>query len=123
MRASSAPFGRGSKNQKFSFLSFRFSAGGVGGGVGKKKGRGGGGGGGVQDSSLLKGSVYCTRTPGPFAGAPAARQADRIGPEGEGFRAILHGMNPERILIAAEAVGIGRAALRKAGVPRAATTP
>ena len=41
-------------------------------------------------------------------------EADRIGPEGDGFRAILHGMNPERILIAAEAVGIGRAALRKA---------
>jgi acyl-CoA dehydrogenase len=40
--------------------------------------------------------------------------ADRIGGEGEGFRAILHGMNPERILIAAEAIGIGRAALRKA---------
>jgi acyl-CoA dehydrogenase len=39
---------------------------------------------------------------------------DRIGAEGEGFRAILHGMNPERILIAAEAIGIGRAALRKA---------
>jgi hypothetical protein len=33
--------------------------------------------------------------------------ADRIGAEGDGFRAILHGMNPERILIAAEAVGIG----------------
>jgi acyl-CoA dehydrogenase len=40
--------------------------------------------------------------------------ADRIGAEGDGFRAILHGMNPERILTAAEAVGIGRAALRKA---------
>jgi acyl-CoA dehydrogenase len=39
---------------------------------------------------------------------------DRIGEEGQGFRSILHGMNPERILIAAEAVGIGRAALRKA---------
>ncbi|WP_149538158.1 acyl-CoA dehydrogenase family protein [Siccirubricoccus phaeus] len=39
---------------------------------------------------------------------------DRIGEEGKGFRYILHGMNPERILIAAEAVGIGRAALRKA---------
>jgi acyl-CoA dehydrogenase len=36
--------------------------------------------------------------------------ADRIGEEGEGFRYILHGMNPERILIAAEAVGLGRAA-------------
>lgn len=39
---------------------------------------------------------------------------DRIGPEGDGFRIILHGLNPERILIAAEAVGIGRAALRRA---------
>ncbi len=39
---------------------------------------------------------------------------DRIGAEGDGFRMILHGLNPERILIAAEAVGIGRAALRKA---------
>jgi acyl-CoA dehydrogenase len=40
--------------------------------------------------------------------------ADRIGAEGEGFRAILDGMNPERILIAAEAVGIGRTALHSA---------
>jgi acyl-CoA dehydrogenase len=40
--------------------------------------------------------------------------ADRIGEEGEGFRYILHGMNPERILIAAEAVGLGRAALERA---------
>jgi acyl-CoA dehydrogenase len=39
---------------------------------------------------------------------------DRIGEEGEGFALILHGMNPERILIAAEAVGLGRAALGKA---------
>jgi acyl-CoA dehydrogenase len=39
---------------------------------------------------------------------------DRIGEEGEGFRMILHGLNPERILIAAEAVGLGRAALRRA---------
>jgi acyl-CoA dehydrogenase len=40
--------------------------------------------------------------------------ADRIGEEGQGFRAVLQGMNPERILIAAEAVGIGRAALARA---------
>src|SRR5207237_7193488 len=40
--------------------------------------------------------------------------ADRIGEEGRGFEYILRGMNPERILIAAEAVGLGRAALRKA---------
>jgi acyl-CoA dehydrogenase len=37
--------------------------------------------------------------------------ADRIGEEGRGFEYILHGFNPERILIAAEAVGLGRAAL------------
>ncbi|OWU85892.1 acyl-CoA dehydrogenase [Oceanicola sp. 22II-s10i] len=41
-------------------------------------------------------------------------EADRIGEEGEGFKYILQGMNPERILIAAEAVGLGFAALRKA---------
>ena len=40
--------------------------------------------------------------------------ADRIGEEGRGFHYILHGMNPERILIAAEAVGLGRAALDRA---------
>lgn len=39
---------------------------------------------------------------------------DRIGEEGRGFEYILHGMNPERILIAAEAVGLGRAALNLA---------
>jgi acyl-CoA dehydrogenase len=39
--------------------------------------------------------------------------ADRIGEEGMGFHYILHGMNPERILIAAEAVGLGRAALAR----------
>jgi acyl-CoA dehydrogenase len=40
--------------------------------------------------------------------------ADRIGAEGTGFDCILHGLNPERILIAAEAVGLGRAALARA---------
>jgi len=39
---------------------------------------------------------------------------DRIGEEGRGFEYILHGMNPERILIAAEAVGLGRVALKRA---------
>ena len=39
---------------------------------------------------------------------------DRIGEEGRGFEYILHGLNPERILIAAEAVGLGRAALQAA---------
>src|ERR1700735_410523 len=39
---------------------------------------------------------------------------DRIGEEGRGFEYILHGLNPERILIAAEAIGLGRAALDRA---------
>jgi len=39
---------------------------------------------------------------------------DRIGEEGKGFHYILHGMNAERILVAAEAVGLGRAALARA---------
>ena len=38
----------------------------------------------------------------------------RIGAEGDGWRCLLHGLNPERILIAAEAVGLGQAALERA---------
>jgi acyl-CoA dehydrogenase len=39
---------------------------------------------------------------------------DRIGEEGKGFHYLLHGLNPERVLIAAEAIGIGKAALARA---------
>ncbi|HTP62574.1 MAG TPA: acyl-CoA dehydrogenase family protein [Burkholderiales bacterium] len=48
-----------------------------------------------------------------FDGLPVPEE-DRIGEEGKGFDYILHGMNPERILIAAESVGLGRCALRRA---------
>ena len=41
-------------------------------------------------------------------------EADLIGEEGRGFEYILHGMNPERILIAAEAVGLGMVAIKRA---------
>ena len=41
-------------------------------------------------------------------------ERDRIGAEGQGFRIILDSLNPERILGAAEAVGLGRRALAKA---------
>jgi acyl-CoA dehydrogenase len=41
-------------------------------------------------------------------------EEDRIGAEGEGFRTLLHGLNPERVLVAAEAIGIGHAALARA---------
>ncbi len=40
--------------------------------------------------------------------------ADIVGEEGEGFYHLIDGLNPERIVIAAEAVGIGKAALNKA---------
>ena len=40
--------------------------------------------------------------------------ADRIGEEDRGFEYLLHGLNPERILVGAEAVGIGQAALQRA---------
>ena len=39
---------------------------------------------------------------------------DRIGEEGRGFSYILHSLNPERILIGAEAIGMGQDALRRA---------
>jgi len=42
------------------------------------------------------------------------REEDRLGEEGRGFYYLLDGLNPERCLIASEAVGIGKAALKRA---------
>lgn len=39
---------------------------------------------------------------------------DRIGAEGQGFRILLNGLNPERCLLAAEATGLGRVAIQRA---------
>jgi len=41
-------------------------------------------------------------------------QDDLIGTEGQGFKIILHGLNPERVLLGAEAVGLGRVAIKRA---------
>ena len=41
-------------------------------------------------------------------------ESDRVGEEGRGFSYLLDGLNPERILVAAEALGIGKAAVRRA---------
>ena len=49
-----------------------------------------------------------------FFDALPVPEEDRIGEEGKGFEYILHGMNPERILIAAELVGLGRCAVGRA---------
>ena len=48
-----------------------------------------------------------------IADLPVAAE-DRIGEEGKGFKLILHGLNAERILVAAGAIGIGKAALARA---------
>jgi len=40
--------------------------------------------------------------------------ADRIGEEGRGFHYILDSLNPERVLVGVEAIGIGRDALQRA---------
>jgi acyl-CoA dehydrogenase len=39
---------------------------------------------------------------------------DRIGAEGQGFKILLQGLNPERVLLGAEATGLGRVAIKKA---------
>ncbi len=41
-------------------------------------------------------------------------EEDRIGEEGQGFKILLQGLNPERVLLGAEAVGLGRAAIARA---------
>ena len=48
-----------------------------------------------------------------YDGLPVSVE-DRVGEEGEGFRYLLDGLNPERILVASEALGIGKAAVRRA---------
>ena len=48
-----------------------------------------------------------------FDGLPVPAR-DRIGEEGQGFRYLLHGLNPERVLIAAGCVGLGQNALNLA---------
>lgn len=41
-------------------------------------------------------------------------EEDRIGEEGQGFKILLQGLNPERVLLGAEATGLGRVAIQKA---------
>jgi acyl-CoA dehydrogenase len=41
-------------------------------------------------------------------------EEDRIGAEGQGFKILLQGLNPERVLLGAEATGLGKIAIRKA---------
>lgn len=41
-------------------------------------------------------------------------EEDRVGEEGKGFAALLHSLNPERIIVASESIGIGQDALARA---------
>jgi acyl-CoA dehydrogenase len=41
-------------------------------------------------------------------------ESDRVGEEGHGFKYLLDGLNAERVLVASEALGIGRASVRRA---------
>src|ERR1700745_3734015 len=49
-----------------------------------------------------------------FIDALPVPAADRIGEEGRGFEYLLHGFNQERTLVAADAIGLGHAALARA---------
>jgi acyl-CoA dehydrogenase len=42
------------------------------------------------------------------------KDEDRVGEVGMGFRHLLDGLNPERLLVAAEAIGMGRFAVKRA---------
>jgi acyl-CoA dehydrogenase len=68
----------------------------------------------VEVRAIEKMGRHCVDTNQMFIDGLRVPAADRIGEEGRGFEYILHGMNPERILIAAEAVGLGKAALKRA---------
>ncbi|HYW93873.1 MAG TPA: acyl-CoA dehydrogenase family protein [Gammaproteobacteria bacterium] len=57
---------------------------------------------------------HCVDSNQVFIDGLRVSAADRIGEEGHGFQYILHGLNPERILIAAEAIGLGRIAVDRA---------
>jgi len=68
----------------------------------------------IEVREIEKMGRKCVDTNQLFIDGLRIPEEDRIGEEGRGFAYILHGMNPERMLIAAEAVGLGRAALARA---------
>lgn len=65
----------------------------------------------IEVREIEKMGRKCTDSNQVFIDELRIPAADRIGEQDRGFEYILHGMNPERILIAAEAVGLGRVAL------------
>lgn len=68
----------------------------------------------VEVREIAKMGRHAVDTNMLFIDALPVPHADLIGEEGKGFDYLLHAFNPERILIAAEAIGIGQDALRRA---------
>lgn len=68
----------------------------------------------IEAREIEKLGRKCVDSNAVFIDGLPVPQEDLIGEEGKGFYYLLHGLNPERIMVAAEAVGLGRAALRKA---------
>ncbi|MGK2913617.1 MAG: acyl-CoA dehydrogenase family protein [Porticoccaceae bacterium] len=68
----------------------------------------------VQIREIHKMGRKCVNSNMTFYDNLVVSKDDMIGEEGKGFSYILHSLNPERILIAAEAIGMGRSALDRA---------
>ncbi|MCR9213199.1 MAG: acyl-CoA/acyl-ACP dehydrogenase [Proteobacteria bacterium] len=68
----------------------------------------------VEIRPIEKMGRKCVDTNQMFIDGLRIPKEDLIGEEGKGFRYLLHGLNAERILIAASLVGLGRCALKKA---------
>ncbi len=68
----------------------------------------------VEIREIPKMGRKCVDTNALFIDGLEIREEDRVGEEGRGFYYLLDGLNPERCLIAAEAIGIGKAALKRA---------
>jgi acyl-CoA dehydrogenase len=68
----------------------------------------------VEVRELKKLGRHAVDTNMLFIDGLRASAADMVGQEGRGFHMLLDGLNPERILVAAEAVGMGRSAVDRA---------
>ncbi len=68
----------------------------------------------IQVTRIPKMGRKCVDSNSTFIDGLFVPDEDLIGEEGKGFSYILHSLNPERILIGVEAIGIGQDALRRA---------
>ena len=68
----------------------------------------------IEATRIPKMGRKCVDSNSTFIDGLFVPDEDLIGEEGKGFSYILHSLNPERVLIAVEAIGIGQDALRRA---------